>query len=69
MYDIDCPGTNPEIVLLIVAPLPASVSAVISFVLLNVTVIPSVGFAGIVIVPVANVAAGFIINTLYALNV
>jgi hypothetical protein len=56
-------------VLLIVAPLPARVSAVISFVLLNVTVIPSTGFAGMVIVPVANVPAGFKINTLYVLNV
>jgi hypothetical protein len=51
-------------VLLNVAPLPAIVSAVICCVVLNVTTIPSLGLAGIVIVPVANVPAGFIISVL-----
>jgi hypothetical protein len=42
------------------APFPAIVSAVICWLLLNVIVMPSDGEAGIVIVPVANVPAGFI---------
>jgi hypothetical protein len=43
--------------------LALTVSAVMILVLLNVTVIPSEGEAGIVIVPVARVPAGFITNT------
>jgi hypothetical protein len=49
--------------LLMLAPLPDIVSAVICWLLLNVMVMPSEGEAGIVIVPVASVAAGFITNT------
>lgn len=50
--------------LLIVWPVLAlTVSAVICFVLLNVMVMPSAGEAGIVMLPVAKVPAGFITNT------
>jgi hypothetical protein len=52
-------------VLLSVWPeLAATVSAVIVCVLLKVTIMPSLGLAGIVMVPVANVPAGFIISVL-----
>jgi hypothetical protein len=49
--------------LLMVWPVLAlTVSEVIVCVVLNVITMPSAGAAGIVIVPVANVAAGFIIS-------
>jgi hypothetical protein len=44
--------------------LAETVSAVICFVLLKVITMPSAGAAGIVMVPVANVPAGFIISVL-----
>jgi hypothetical protein len=61
----DCPALKERVVLLIVCPvLAAVVSEVIACVLLNVTIMPSLGLAGIVIVPVANVPAGFSISVL-----
>jgi hypothetical protein len=62
-YDIDCPTARVVVALLIVCPvLAATVSAVIACVVLNVITMPSAGAAGIVMVPVANVPAGFIIS-------
>jgi hypothetical protein len=68
--DATCPDASPKSAFQIVCPVLAlTVRVVIVCVVLNVTVIPSTGFAGMVIVPVANVPAGFIINTLYVLKV
>jgi hypothetical protein len=44
--------------------LALTVSEEICWLLLNETTMPSLGLAGIVIVPVASVAAGFIISVL-----
>jgi len=63
-YEADCPAAKVVTALLIVWPVLAlTVRAVMAFVLLNVMVMPSEGEAGIVIVPVASVPAGFITNT------
>jgi hypothetical protein len=70
MYEADWPAAKEVTALLMVWPaLALTVSAVMACVLVNVMVIPSNGAAGIVIVPVARVPAGFITNALYALNV
>jgi hypothetical protein len=62
-YEADCPTAKVVTALLMVWPVLAlTVSAVMAFVLLNVMTMPSAGAAGIVIVPVASVPAGFIIS-------